>query len=122
MRVFGGEDEGGFAHDEVFGDGTDVAGIAGVEYLVSGDEVPVLLEGVFTDKGIAQVELALLLVYRGLGLVGDQVTIQGEVQRVDGDGRACRGNEPGTEILDVPAMPVIEGESVVLFLLVLLNH
>ena len=35
--------------------GTDVAGIAGVEYLVSGDEVPVLLEGVFTDKGIAQV-------------------------------------------------------------------
>lgn len=55
VRVFGGENEGGFAHDEVFGDGTDVAGISGVEYLVSGDEVPVLLEGVFTDKGIAQV-------------------------------------------------------------------
>lgn len=51
--------------------------------------------------------------YRDLGLVGDQVTIQGEVQRVDGDGRACRGDIQGTEILDVPAMPVVEGEGVV---------
>lgn len=51
--------------------------------------------------------------YRGLGLVGNQVTIQGEVQRVDGDGRACRGDVQGTEILDVPAMPVVEGEGVV---------
>ena len=55
VRVFGGENEGGFAHDEVFGDGTDVAGIAGGEHVVSGDEIPDRVEGAFTDKGIAQV-------------------------------------------------------------------
>ena len=50
--VFGGEDEGGFAHDEVFGNGADVAGITGVEYLIPSNEVPVFLEGVFMDKRI----------------------------------------------------------------------
>ena len=75
VRVFGGENEGGFAHDEVFGDGTDVAGISGVEYLVSGNEVPVFLECVFPDQGVTDVELAILRVYGCLGFVSNQVAV-----------------------------------------------
>ena len=73
--VFGREDERGFAHDKVFGDGTDISGIPGVEDLVSGHEVPVFLERVFTDQGVTDVELAILRVYGSLSFVSDQVAV-----------------------------------------------
>ena len=43
--------------------------------LVSGHEVPVFLERVFTDQGVTDVELAILRVYGSLSFVSDQVAV-----------------------------------------------
>ena len=51
--------------------------------------------------------------YGNLGFVGDQVTIEREIQRVDQDGGSCGRKVQGTEVLNIPAMPIIKGVSVV---------
>lgn len=56
VRVFRGEHEGGFSHDEVLGDRTEITGITGVEYFVATNEVPVFAEGVLPDEGIAKID------------------------------------------------------------------
>ena len=102
VRVFRGENERGFAHDEIFGDGTDVAGITGVENFITGDKIPVFPESVLSDKAVIKIDLSSSDVERGLGFVGDYSLIQGVIGRVDRDGTSRGRDVKGTEILNVP--------------------
>ncbi len=113
VRVFGGEDEGSFAHDEIFGDRTDITGIPGVEYLVPGDEIPVFAERVLSDKGISEVDLTSPDRNRSLGFVGNDSVIQGVVGRVDRDGCPGCGDIERTEVLYIPGMAGVKRKSVI---------